>query len=356
MSADYEKIASFEALLEGHRRARRGKGKKKDTILFEMNLARYLWWIKQRLDNHSYDVSGYNLFKVFEPKERDIQALQYHDRIVQHSLCDNVLMPCMERRLIVDNCACRKNKGTYYGIRRLSRHLSNYYRQHGNKGWFLKVDIRKYFASINHEVLKSRLSKERLQPDILELLFKIIDSYNGNTGIGLPMGNQTSQLFALYYLDPVDRFVKEKARIKYYSRYMDDMILLHESKEYLQQVLAAMRDIASNLKLEFNSKTQLIPIKNGIDYLGWHFALTESGKVVRKIRAMGKKRMYRKVKQLCYQYSKGLIDLEQVKQVMASLFGHMRLGHTWSLQRRICSKLKLVRRDVTGGGQKGTNK
>lgn len=144
----------------------------------------------------------------------------------------------MERHLIYDNAACRKDKGTLFAMNRLNEFLHSHYRIHGRKGYFLKCDIRKFFDNIDHEVLKNSLTRIVDDDRTLRLLFNIIDSYETASGKGIPMGNQTSQWFALYYFDPLDRLVKEKLRIKYYTRYMDDMILISENKEVLKEALA----------------------------------------------------------------------------------------------------------------------
>ena len=182
---------------------------------------------------------------------------------MQHCLCDNILKPYFENRLIYDNAACREGKGTDFARDRLTGFLREHYKRHGATGYILKYDIRHYFDSIDHEILKGML---RNIPDrnVLGLLFHIIRSYEGSmdpaTGRkkGLPLGNQTSQWFALYYLDPMDRLIKEKMRIKHYIRYMDDGVLIHESREYLNEVLGRMRENAGELKLEFNQKTQIV--------------------------------------------------------------------------------------------------
>ena len=253
---DYEKICDFENLYKAHKRARCCKRHKKDVILFEMNLAENLWNIKTSLENRTYKVAGYNKFMIYDPKEREIQALSYYDRIVQHVLCDEVLTPFFDNRLIYDNCACRIGKGTHFALKRLTKFFHNHYQKYGASGYILKCDIRKYFSSIHHEVLKSRLQTVISDKDILNLLFHIIDSFEHSPNRGLPMGNQTSQLFALYYLDPLDRFIKEKLRIKHYVRYMDDLALLSDDKDYLKDCLKNMQKIVNNqLKIEFNDKT-----------------------------------------------------------------------------------------------------
>ena len=338
----YEDIYSLEKLYEAHRKAKKNKRGKKEVIRYELNLAYNLCKTAEQLKNGSYKPGKYNEFKVYEPKERLIQALHYNDRIIQHALCDNVLAPYLETRLTADNAACRKGKGTHYGIKRLTRQLRKHYKQHGTQGWFLKADIRKYFASIDHEVLKTMLAKERFDERTLALLDKIIDSYNADTGKGVPIGNQTSQNFALYYLDKIDRYIKEKAGIKHYVRYMDDMVLIDESKEKLQKTLEGMKKIAEGeLKLQFNEKTQITPLKNGIDFLGWHYYLTDTGKVIRKLRQTAKRRIFARLKKLQKDYAENKTDIETTDQSMAAIRGHLKHGNTDKLLMEILKRFVL---------------
>ena len=339
---DYEKICDFENLYKAHKRARFCKRHKKDVILFEMNLAENLWKIKNSLENRTYKVSGYNKFMIFDPKEREIQALSYYDRIVQHVLCDEVLTPFFDKRLIYDNCVCRIGKGTHFALKRLSTFFQQHYKKYGANGYILKCDIRKYFPSIHHDVLKNRLQKIIPDKDILNLLFHIIDSFEHSPNRGLPMGNQTSQLFALYYLDQLDRFIKEKLQIKHYVRYMDDLVLLSDDKDYLKDCLKSMQSLVNNqLKLEFNDKTQIFPIKNGVDFLGFHFYLTDSGKVIKKLRRSSKIRFKNRLKQLQHEYKTGKVQLDDINMSLASYYGHLKHGHTYKLRASVFSKVKI---------------
>ena len=310
-----------------------------------MDLANNLWAIKERLDAKTYIVGDYNRFMIHDPKTREIQALCYADRIVQHSLCDNVLTPFFERRLIYDNCACRVGKGTNFGINRLTKFLREFYKEHGAEGWILKADVRKFFPSVNHEALLKQLRETIPDSDIMALLEMIVRSWNNNQGKGLPMGNQTSQIFALYYLDPLDRLIKEKLQIKHYTRYMDDMVLLHPDKDYLRECLSRMRALLEDeLQMEFNEKTQIFPIQNGVDYLGWHFYLTDTGKVVKRLRTQNKKKLKRRMQGLKKGYAEGRLEWDDVKRSMVSTQGHLLHGHTYHLRERIYSNTTFVRK------------
>ncbi len=345
---EFEKICCYESLYQAHRAARRGKQNTREVILYEMRLSEQIERLSYHLRRHTYRVQGYHKFYIHDPKEREIQALSYGDRIVQHSLCDNVLGPYLERHLIYDNSACRKGKGTHFAIQRLTSFLRDYYRKYGAKGYILKCDIRKYFNSIDHAVLKAKVENMKLSEDVKWLLRVIIDSYEWEEGKGLPMGNQTSQWFALYYLDGLDRLIKEKYRIKYYSRYMDDMILVHPDKEYLAACLGEMEEyFHRELKLEFNQKTQIHAIRQGVDYLGFHFYLTETGKVIRTLRQSGKKKLKRKLRNYRRAYADGKIELDAVTQSVASYKGHLKHAHTYRLQKNIWNHFIL--KSQTGG-------
>ncbi|MCI8489639.1 MAG: RNA-directed DNA polymerase [Lachnospiraceae bacterium] len=171
---------------------------------------------------------------------------------------------------------------------------------------------------------------------VYQLLLQIIDSYEKTPGKGLPMGNQTSQWFALYYLDGLDRVAKEKYRMKYYTRYMDDCIILCRDKEYLKQCLSAMKYyVEEELLLKFNEKTQLTTIKNGVDYLGFHFYLTDTGKVIRRLRTSSKRRWKRRLKKMERQYREDEITFEEISRSIASYKGHLKHGHTYRLKRKV---------------------
>ena len=339
----YDKMYDFQNLYNAHLAARRGKRAKGEVIRFEMNLAHNLSVLQQELENREYRPRGYKHFMIYEPKARSIFAPDYADRVVQHCLCDNIVMPTLEPRLIYDNAACRVGKGTHFSVNRLSGFMRDFYRKHGTAGFFLKCDIRKYFENINHDILKKRLIKV-FEPEVYDLLCLIIDSYENTQDTGLPLGNQSSQWFALYYLDVVDRFIKEHLQIKYYVRYMDDFVLLHHDKEYLKYVLSEIRKCCcEKLLLELNQKTQIFPIKNGVDYLGWHFYLSQTGKVILKLKSSNKRRLKRKMKLMQRNFTYRLIDLDAVKRSFVSINGHLMHGHTHKFRTKLYSNTRFKR-------------
>ena len=286
---------------------------------------------------------------IYDPKEREIQALSFADRVFQHLLCDNILMPYLEPRLIYDNAACREGKGTHFALNRLGKFMREHYKKYGAEGYILKFDIRKYFNSIDHVVLKNKL-KGFPDEEVKQLLYHIIDSYAKEPETeepsqrGLPLGNQTSQWFALWYLNGLDRLIKEKFGIKYYSRYMDDGILIHENKTYLKQCLEEMTAyVEKELKLSFNEKTQIFPISQGADYLGFRFYLTDTGKVIRRLRTSNKKRWKRRLKLYQKQYRQGTKNFEEITRSMKSYQGHLKYGNTYRLRAKVYQSFVLTK-------------
>ena len=190
---DFDKIFDFQNLYKAHTVARLGKRNTREVIDFEMNLAENLTILSDTLKDGSYKISGYYSFMVHDPKDRIIHALHYCDRVVQHCICDEVMAPTLDKKLIYDNSACRIGKGTHFAMKRLSGFMTDYYKKDGADGYFLKCDIRKFFDNIDHNVLKGKLQKIFTDKKIFSLLCQIIDSFEKSPGKGLPLGNQTSQ-------------------------------------------------------------------------------------------------------------------------------------------------------------------
>lgn len=197
--------------------------------------------------------------------------------------------------------------------------------------------MRHFFASIDHDRLKEKLKKLDLEPVVYDLLCTYIDSADG-----LPLGYQTSQLFALLFLDEFDHFVKERLRIRWYGRYMDDFFLIHPDKEYLQFCLKEIRAFMASLGLELNEKTQIFPIRNGIDFLGFHTYLTEEGKVIRKLRHSSIKRMRSKLRRWEQDYPAGLVTREKILQSWQAWDAHAAHGNTWSLRQQVRDRVQNI--------------
>lgn len=333
----YDDIISFQSLYKAHRRARQGKRHKKEVIEFELNLAENLWQLHYQLKYKTYRVGEYRRFMIYRPKTREIQAISYRDRVVQHSLCDNCLIPLLDKRLIYDNGACRKGKGTDKCLDRLSAFLRRHYDDHGIQGYFVKADVSKFFDNIDHCILKEKLKKLPLDDNTFWLVSTVIDSYHHTSEKGIPKGNQSSQCFALYYLDCIDRSAKEELRISYYVRYMDDIIAIVGKKALGNECLATVCNMLRSNRLSLNPKSQIVKLKNGICFLGWKIYITEQGRMVRKITHSAKKSIISKLK------ARRFLSMEARLQVIASYKGHLSRGDAHNFY---CKVVNLIRKRV----------
>lgn len=290
----WDEIISFSSLYKAHKKARLSKRHKDEVIEFENNLCENLWKLHFELKYKKYFPSEYKKFFIYDPKLREIQAPCYRDKLVQHLICDNYLSPLLEKRLIYDNCACRKNKGISFALKRFRSFMTRYFKQNKANGYFVKIDVKKYFPSIDHDVLKRKLSKVVKDEDMFDLLVKIIDSFNFLENKGLPMGNQSSQCFALLYLDRLDRFFKESLRVKFYMRYMDDIMILIQDKKVANSYISIAKKLLSDEKLLLNPKSQIYSMKGMVQFLGWNFFYDDNGKInqtlLRRTRLRIKKR------------------------------------------------------------------
>lgn len=333
-----EEIFSFENLYKSHIKCRKTKQHKGEVIRFEVNISENLYKLQKELFTKKYKLGKYKQFIIYEPKKRLIEALPYKDRIVIMCFCDNVLKKKLEKRLINDNVACRTGKGTKYGIDRLTYFLKKeYFKEKNNDIYYLKCDIKKYFPSIDHEILLNLLSKVGFSKDEMWFLNIVINSEVDKT-VGLPLGNQTSQWFAIFYLNRIDRLIKEELQIKGYVRYMDDFILIHRDKKYLQYCLKRINEVCNReLNLELNNKTQIGVAYNGIDFLGFRHTLTSTGKVITKLRLSAKKRLRKHIKVLNKLKNKNVIDDDYYEMRMNAFSAHLMFSDE-NYYKRVCQK------------------
>lgn len=205
----------------------------------------------------------YRRFTIYEPKERHIVSQGMFDKTINHLVARYILLPSVEKGLIDSNVASRLNKGTSYGIKifkDFKRKCDIKYKRY----YILKCDISKFFYSIDQDILKEKLKRKIKDKDALKILFDIIDSEEHGLGIG----NMTSQILAIFYLNDMDHYIKEKLKIKYYLRYQDDFVLFHPSKKYLQYCLKEIERIVEQEHLKLNRKTRIYRNTNKFIFLG----------------------------------------------------------------------------------------
>ena len=275
---------------------------KKKLLNFERNKFQNLINIYYDLKNNNYSINHYNIFLIKEPKKRIVMSLSIRDKIINHYVTEFILKPKLEKYLDIRNIATRKGMGSDYGIRLVKKYLEKLKKY--DQVYALKLDISKYFYSIDHRVLKNMIKKD-LNLDEYKIVSSIIDSTNAsyvNKIIakyqkqdanlpnyqyqkGLPIGNLTSQFLSVFYLNEIDHYIIHNLHLKYYVRYMDDFLIFHHNKKYLEIVLKIIREKLNNiyhLKLN-NNKTKIVNVKGGFTFLSYYFKL-KNKKTVMKLR------------------------------------------------------------------------
>ena len=295
-------ICSFNNIMAAFYQARKTKRTRKCVAQSEFGLEVELLQLRRELTSGKYRPQPYDYFRVLEPKTRDILAPHWRDRIVQHAIC-NIIGPLFDRTFIDDSYACRPNKGLHYGLRRIRHFIKSACADTSpERVHYLKLDIRRYFASISWDALLALLDERLADPRLGAVLRTIITTHEYTrqpppTPIiidaclrrGIPIGNLTSQLFANLYLNPLDHFIKRELKARYYGRYMDDMLLIHSSAAWLKQAQKQIGDfLAERLKLKLHPhKVTLTTLDRGISFLGcriFHNHTRIAGKTWRKMR------------------------------------------------------------------------
>lgn len=345
---EFEKVIDFYNMYKAFRKAKSGKGHKKSAARFNAAALDGVHTLIEQLQNKTYTISDYTEFTVFEPKERIIQTTAFKDKVVQHCLCDNVLMPRLKQVFVFDNCAGQKGKGTLFGLNRLSANMEAFYNRHGNAGYILKCDITKFFYNIDHEKLKD-IVRYHLgdDPDVCWLCELFIDSTEGK---GLPLGNQINQGFALLYLDGMDKLIQGELGIQYYGRYMDDFYLIHHSKAYLKHCLSAITEYLKTLGLTMNGKTQIFPFKNGVSYLGFHTYIAPGGEPVRRLKNQNKRNAQRKFIKMAKLVAVGKLPVEKFRASYGAWKNHISHGNCKAVGNGMDQKIEQILQGGTNDG------
>ena len=245
---------------------------------------------------------------------RHIEAPVVRDRIVQKTLTKNVLTPSIIPYVIYDNYASIKNRGTSFARKRMEIMLRRYINKNGIDGYILLIDIKKYFENIDHEVLK-RLIYPMIKNEekrVIDLIYYILDT-SSDTDKGLNLGSEAPQILALYYLTPVDNFVKIVKGVKYYGRYMDDIFIISNSKEELFNLLCGIENVLLTLKLEINkNKTHILKLSHGFTFLQIKYNILPSGRILKRLTRKKIVRERRRLKALRRLYDRGIIDEKEV--------------------------------------------
>lgn len=272
----YEDIISLENLLIAWQEFIRGKRLRADVLNFERNLMLNLLSLNERLVGMTYRHCSYESFNISDPKPRVIHKASVGDRVLHRALYRR-LYPFFDRTFIHDSYSCRNDKGTHRALKRFTVLARRASANHRRTAWVLKCDIRKFFASIDHEILMGVLNSRIGDKRIVWLISQIVNSYNsGISNAGLPLGNLTSQLFANVYMDLFDKFVKHELRTRFYIRYVDDFLLMSDDPQELERSQRQIKMFLwQQLRLEFHpykNEIKALSSGSGVDFLGWvHF-------------------------------------------------------------------------------------
>jgi len=350
--------------------ARKNKRNALSPLEFELNYEKEIFKLYQELKSGNYEISKSSAFIIFDPVQREIIASSFRDRVIHH-LIFNYINPIFEPTFIYDSYSCRKNKGTHFGIKRVSKFIKSCSNNYQNNCYVLKLDLSGYFMNINHNILYKKIEKKILENKnicnfdyqlILKLIKKIIfNNYAKNCLIkgsfknwqglpknkslffakkncGLPIGNLTSQLFSNVYLNDLDHFIKRKLKIKYYGRYVDDLIIIHKDKNYLKNLkIIIEKYLKNNLNLKLNYK------KNYLQnyYKGFKFL----GVIIKPYRIYLSNRIkhnfYIKIRKINNIIKNNEINVKSkaILSVINSYLGIIKHYNTYNLRKKILTKI-----------------
>lgn len=332
----FEKAIDYDNLKESYKRTQQAHRKyRKEAIIFDMAREKNLVQLWRELKNEKYIPSNYIEFKVYEPKERIIHAPRIRDKIVQFSV-HTVLQDVYYNKFIDSSYACLENRGTHRAVDKV-QHNMRYCKWKYGDAWILKMDVSKFFYSINRDILKQILRKKIKDEKFLALLDKIIDSSpEGEKGI--PLGNVTSQDFANIYMNEVDQYAKRFLGLKYYVRYMDDIIIVVPNKEEAQNARdKIIKFLNEKLDLKTNDKTKIFPVEQGVNAYGFKIFTTH-----RLVRDSSKSAMKRRIKAMDRKIQSGELTEKYVQNCINSWLGHARHSNSYNLSKKIFSKYEYI--------------
>lgn len=298
-----------------------GKRKRKDVMLFSVNLLENILLLHNQLVGKTYRHGPYHAFKINDSKPRDIHKATVRDRLLHHAIY-RILYPYFDTKFIFDSYSCRNKKGTHCAINRLRKYGRIVSKNNTRTVYVLKCDIKKFFASIDHKILLDILERKIGGNDPIKLLEEVIQSFHteNTRGKGLPLGNLTSQLFVNIYMNEFDQFVKRELKAKYYIRYADDFVILNEDKKYLQNLLLKIADFLKNkLNLSLNcKKVSIETLASGVDFLGWVNFI-----YYRILRTKTKRRMFKNIKN------------NPSREILNSYLGLLKHGNSYKIKDKI---------------------
>lgn len=324
----YDLKLTYDNLMKAHLESRKGKSIRKEIILFDLKQEEYIMWLYKMLKTGKYKHSGYTTFYVTEPKVRLIEKSIYMDRIVHRWYVDNFMKEYFIKSFISTSYACLENKGMHKAcidVQNTMKHCKRIW----NNYYIIKMDVAKYFQNIDKTILYNILQKKIKDPKLLWLTKEIL--YSNGKEKGLPIGNYTSQCFANIYLNELDQYAKNKMKLKYYYRYMDDIVVMVKNKKDAIQNLQQIREfLKMNLRLELNSKTQIFKSSQGVNFCGYKI-----NEYRLKIRTKGKKKLKDKIKELKYQIRNNQLTTKEAHKYLSGHLGYIDIANVKNLKEKL---------------------
>ena len=318
---NFNEVFTFDNLYECAKDCCKNVRWKTSIKNFEMNLVEIVSVLYKQLQKGTYKSRGFFKFKLKgkRGKERTISAVHITERCIQKCLCRYCLEPLLIPSLIYDNSACIKNRGTDFAIKRLRRNIYNNFLINGNDGYFLKIDYSKYFENIDHQILLSKIRK-KIKDNKLFNLYKYFVDNCGDKGLGL--GSEISHISAMYFVNDLDHYIKEKLKVKFYGRYMDDSYLIVKNKNELKYILSKIKEFCNNLNIIINDrKTTIYKINKGMLFLNKHITISDTGKINIWCKYETRKRQNRKNKIIKNKYGENSENYKIYNQVYKHLKG-----------------------------------
>jgi RNA-directed DNA polymerase len=331
----WNSLCGYDNLYLAYKKARKHKTTKSYVVKFEKNLKDNLLLLRTELLLHCYSPKPLVNFTIRDPKTRKISKSDFRDRVIHHALC-NVIEPIFEKLFIYDSYANRIGKGALKAVERFDYFKRKVSRNNTVSCYVLKADIRKYFDTVHHTVLLNTIKKKIKDPKIIWLILKIVNNCNSSNK-GMPLGNLTSQFFANVYLNELDQFVKHKLKVKYYIRYVDDFVILHQSKDRLEDYRAVINTfLQNNLAIQLHpDKSKIIQLKNKFTFLGFRMFYYH-----RLLKKQNVKKMKRKSEYLTEMFSNGNLDYDSVYDFFEGWLAYAKNANTYKLRRKIAEGIE----------------
>ncbi len=331
----FDEIFTFESLYKAYKRSKKGVIWKSSVQTFKTNVIVNIHKILKEIHSDKYKMGKLFKFQLYDRgKLRDIQALTFKDRIVQHAFCDDFLMPTLSKSLIYDNSGSIENKGMDFALKRIRKHLSRAYREYGNnKFYVLKYDFKGYFSNINHEQVMKQQRKLICDKKTLKFLESSMDIF-GDKGVGL--GSQISQYIATSFPNEIDHYFKDKQRMKYYGRYMDDGYLFFNDDNKLIELKDGLFELCEKLDIPINfKKTEIRRLDRGFSILKMRWNILENGKIIQRVSRNTIKRQRIKLKKLHGMLKKNKITYQDFYNSYISMDGHLKRSDNFNARKNL---------------------